>query len=99
MINGHNNKVEVASHVETMILAGHNNKIVAHPNSDQQVDTLIVNGHNNRLEHLIITGDLIVSGHNNIFNGLKLAGAGNIQDSGLNNKYNECYQISNLNGA
>ena len=78
MVNGHNNKVEVASHVETMIIAGHNNKIVAHLNSDQQVDTLIVNGHNNRYENLLISGELIVSGHNNVFNGLKLAGSGNI---------------------
>ena len=78
MVNGHNNKVEVASHVENMINAGHNNKIVADLNSDQQVDTLIVNGHNNRYENLLISSELIVSGHNNVFNGLKLAGSGNI---------------------
>jgi hypothetical protein len=77
-VNGHNNRVEVASHVETMIIAGHNNKILAQPDADQQVDTLIIQGHNNRFDQLVITGDLIVSGHNNIFNGLKLAGAGNI---------------------
>ena len=47
----------------------------------------------------MITGDLIVSGHNNIFNGLKIAEGGNILDSGLTNKYNDCYQISGINGA
>ena len=81
------------------MVMGHNNKLCGLQNSDQLIDTLVISGHNNRFEQLQITGNVIVSGHNNIFLGLKFLGAGSVQDTGINNKFQDCYQVQNSNAA
>jgi len=85
-VNGHNNKVEIASTVATLIVSGHNNKILSLPASTTgRLDNLIVTGHNNIFENLLIVGDLIVNGHNNKFIGARLASQ--IINQGMNNKF------------
>jgi len=98
-VNGHNNKVEIASTVDTLIISGHNNKILAQPGSTtQQIDNMIVTGHNNIFENLLIVGELIVNGHNNKFIGARFAAG--IIDQGMNNKFQNCSRvlIQNDNG-
>lgn len=92
-VNGHNNKVVLSNKVKKVVIYGHNNRIYGDITDNGHAlgvaDSLTVTGHNNRLEHLKL-GIFQIKGHNNFIQSIRFM---QVSDTGINNKFSECYQI------
>jgi hypothetical protein len=82
--------------ISNVVITGHNSKLssvgtLALSNAGV-AENLAVFGHNNRVENLKVQV-LAINGHNNSFLGIACVQS-MISDSGMNNKFQNCQQLS-----